>query len=96
MLVAFVCALLPASFGTQATEVRPSVSEAREAVTRAEDAVAQALAVGALWTTAQDALRDAQAALAAGDEAAAVEAARFAAAQAKLGIEQLAYPRFPQ
>ena len=48
----------------------------------------------ALWTTAQDALKQAEDALARQDYASAERLARLAAEQARLGIEQLGYPHF--
>jgi hypothetical protein len=62
---------------------------------RAQQLVQVAAEKRALWTTAQEALAEAQAALARGDYAAAVRASRVATEQARLGIEQLDYPRFP-
>lgn len=67
--------------------------QARAAVAQAEAAVQAAAERRALWTTAQDALRSAQEALARRDYAAAQQFARFAAEQARLGIQQLDYPR---
>lgn len=92
MVVAFACIAVPCL--GHATE--GSAAAARAEVIRAQEAVADAQARGALWTTARDALREAQAALQAGGHDAAVKAARFAAQQAQLGIDQLAYPRFPE
>jgi len=96
MLVAFAC--IVALFGSAciAAPEQTEADAAREEVAKAEQAVAAARATGALWTTARDALRDAQAALAAGNDEAAVQAARFAVQQAKLGLEQLGYPRYPE
>lgn len=93
MLVAFACGTLSSA---QPAEAAGHESDARTEVARAEEAVAAASARGALWTTARDALRDARAALAAGDFDTAARAARTATEQAKLGIEQLSYPRFPE
>ena len=58
------------------------------------DAVEAAAQKRALWTTAQDALKHAEEALARQDYAAAERLAQFAAEQARLGIEQLGYPHF--
>jgi hypothetical protein len=73
----------------------PGAEQARREVLRAQQAVQAAAEKRALWTTAQEALAEAEAALARGDYAAAVQAGRAAAEQAQLGIEQLDYPRFP-
>jgi hypothetical protein len=73
----------------------PSAGQARREVLRAQQAVQAAAEKRALWTTAHEALAEAEAALERGDYAAAVQAGRVAAEQAQLGIEQLDYPRFP-
>jgi hypothetical protein len=73
--------------GQRAEQARAAVAEARTAVEAAERQ-------RALWTTAQDALKDAERALTQKDYAAAEHLARFAAEQAELGIEQLRYPHF--
>jgi hypothetical protein len=67
---------------------------AQAAVARAASAVEAAARQRALWTTARDALRDAQAALARQDYVAAERLAEFAEQQARLGVEQLSYPPF--
>jgi len=96
MLVALACCawLWPAAMHAQQED--PGAALARAELAKAEEAVAAAWARQALWTTARDALRDAREALAAGDHAAAIRSARWAAEQAQLGIDQLAYPRFPE
>ena len=96
MLVALTCCGVLAPRPTGASDGGASAASARAAVAQAAKAVDEARAKRALWTTAEDALRDAEAALAAGDYDAAVKAARFAAGQAQLGIQQLSYPRFPE
>jgi hypothetical protein len=96
MLVAFTCATVLFESACIAAPGQGEADPAHDEVARAEEAVAAARAKGALWTTARDALRDAQAALAAGDNEAAVRAARFAVQQAGLGLEQLGYPRYPE
>jgi hypothetical protein len=64
----------------------------------AEAAVKAAAAKRALWTTAEDALREARSALAVGECERAARAAGVAAEQARLGIEQTRYPmlQFPR
>jgi ABC-type phosphate transport system ATPase subunit len=96
MLVAFACTTVLFAAACMAAPGQTGAESARDEVARAEEAVATARARGALWTTARDALRDAKASLAAGDNDAAVRAARFAAQQAMLGLEQLSYPRYPE
>jgi len=66
--------------------------DARAAIAEAEKAVAAARARNALWTTADEALRNARRALEGGDEGTAAEQARVAADQAALGIAQKQYP----
>ena len=73
------------------TECKPS----RTAVLDAEKAVAEAHARQALWITARDALERSRKAFASGDYAGAANAARFAREQARMGIEQSGYPKFP-
>jgi multidrug efflux pump subunit AcrA (membrane-fusion protein) len=67
---------------------------ARAAIDQAERAVQAARERGALWTTAEDALAQARAALSREDYAAAVSAAERATGQAQLGLEQTGYPDF--
>jgi hypothetical protein len=90
-IVAFACTAvlaLPAAHGGDAEQASAEVERAQQSVQAARER-------RALWTTAQDALAQAQAALERGDYAAALRAARFAAEQAQLGIVQSAAPRFP-
>lgn len=65
--------------------------DGRNAIADAEKAVAAAKAQNALWTSAEDALRQARRALQGGDAAAAIRHARFASEQAALGIAQKQY-----
>src|SRR5512145_2131785 len=92
-IVAFASAALLAVADVHAAG--PTAEQARSEVLRAQQAVQAAAEKRALWTTAQEALAEAEAALERGDYAAAVQAGRVAAEQAQLGIEQLDYPRFP-
>jgi hypothetical protein len=102
-IVAFACSALLAAASAHAGDASPGgagvsgpgAEQARREVLRAQQAVQAAADKRALWTTAQEALVEAEAALARGDHAAAVQASRVAAEQARLGIEQLDYPRFP-
>jgi len=92
-IVAFAWAALLATPAPRASAA--SAEQAREEVQRARLAVQAAVDQRALWTTAQEALAQAQAALDRGDYATAVRAARVAAEQAELGIAQRGAPRFP-
>jgi hypothetical protein len=92
-IVAFASAALLAA--ANAPAAGPSADQARSEVRRAQQAVQAAAEKQALWTTAQEALAEAKAALERGDYAAAVRAGRVATEQAQLGLEQLDYPRFP-
>lgn len=76
---------------TYASDVA-NAGDARIAIAYAERVVAAARAQNTLWTSAEDALRRAQRAMAGGDAAAALEHARFAAEQAQLGLGQKQYP----
>jgi hypothetical protein len=58
--------------------------------------VRQAWEQRALWTTAQEALEQARAAVASGDYAGAVRSAQLAIEQAQLGMAQSRYPRFTE
>ncbi len=80
--------MLPVTHASDAA----TAGDARIAVAHAERAVAAARAQNALWTSAEDALRRAERAMADGNVAAALECARFAAGQAQLGLEQKHYP----
>jgi hypothetical protein len=73
----------------------PLCGVARSSLAEAESAVATASARRALWSTAADALRDAQAAFVRGDYQATQRAARATIEQAHMGIAQTAYPKFP-
>jgi hypothetical protein len=71
-------------------------ADAADAVADAERAVASARKQDALWTSAEEAVRQARRALAGGDAAAAIKHAVFASEQARLGIGQKQYPPTPQ
>ncbi len=73
----------------------PLCSAARSSLAEAESAVTAAAARRALWSTAAEALRDAQGAFVQGDYPAAQRAAVTAIEQARMGIAQTAYPMFP-
>lgn len=66
--------------------------EAKAALAKAEADVKAASAKAALWTTADNALKAAQAAAKKGDSATVIKDARVASEQAALGMGQTAYP----
>lgn len=66
--------------------------EAQIALAWAESDVKSARAEGALWTTADDALKAAKEAAAKGDSAAVIKESKTASAHAKLGLEQKKLP----
>jgi hypothetical protein len=90
IIVAFALTLPVATPGWCA----PDGANAWAAVEEAERAVQAARERGALWTTAEEALAQARAALSRDDYGAAVSAAQHAAGQARLGLEQTGYPDF--
>lgn len=79
---------------TKAAEpAKPTLSaEAQAALSAAQADVKMARAKNALWTTADDALKAAEAAAAKGDSATVLAQSKRASSQVKLGIEQLDYP----
>jgi hypothetical protein len=77
-------------------ERRPACEAARAALVAAKAAVAEASRREALWTTAQSALQDAEAAFASGDYDAVARRAELAQQLAQLGIAQTRYPPIPK
>ena len=74
-------------------EAKAAVTDdAKQALSKAEADVKAAKAKGALWTTAEDALKKATEAADKGDSAAVVKNAKTASEHAQLGLEQLKYP----
>lgn len=67
-------------------------SEAQAALSAAQADVEAAKARNALWTTAADALKNAEAASTKGDSAMVLKQARLASEQARKGMAQLDYP----
>jgi len=97
---AFVAAfmLLPIAGHAAASCPESSLEQcktAERALQEAELAVRAAASKKALWTTADDALKQAKAAFTRADYAAAAAAAAEATEQARLGIAQSTYPPFP-
>lgn len=76
-----------------ATPAKPALSaEASAMLTKAEADVKMAKSKFALWSTAQKALENAQAAAKEGDSAKVLKEAAIASRQVQLGIAQLDYP----
>ena len=84
----------PGGAPTKSTEAaKPALSaDAQAALTAAQADVKDAKAKNALWTTAEDALKDAEAAAAKGDSAAVIKASTLARSQVSKGLAQLNYP----
>jgi hypothetical protein len=89
-LASFAVAAPPACSGERPREC----AAARTALIAAESAVREAARMKALWTTAQNALLEAQAAFGHADYDKAARAAAAAEEQAHLGIAQTRYPPF--
>ncbi|MEW6131712.1 MAG: hypothetical protein AB1591_00910 [Pseudomonadota bacterium] len=76
-----------------AKSAAPTISEsAKAALAAAQAAVKEAKAKNALWTTADSALKAAEAAAKKGDSVAVLSNAQKAQELAKLGIQQTTYP----
>ena len=84
----------PGSTPAKSAEVgKPSISaEAQTALKAAQADVKAAKTQNALWTTAEDALKEAEAAAEKGDSAAVIKASAFARSQVSKGLAQLNYP----
>jgi predicted lipoprotein len=95
-LLGILCALSLTilSTGRAQSAPEPGLVEAQAAVRQAEAAVQLARQHRALWTTAEQALTQAQEALSRREYAAALGAARRATTQARLGLEQTHYVDF--
>ena len=79
---------------TKAAEpAKPALSaEAQAALAAAQADVKAARAKNALWVTAENALKAAEAAAGTGDSATVLKQSKLASDQVKLGMEQLNYP----
>jgi len=101
--IALACATLLGISGcaemdkkADATPAKPVLSaEAKSALAAAQADVKAAQAKNALWTTAQDALKAAETAAAAGDSATVLKQSAIVQAHVKLGMAQLNYPPIP-
>ncbi len=94
--LALAAGLAPADDGFACPKDAPPRCEpARSGLVQAQSAVQAAAARKALWTTAADALHEAQGAFLHGDYESAQRAADIAIQHARLGIAQSAYPMFP-
>ena len=95
LLIAAVAGMLSLA-GCQSAPPAPAKpalnDEAQIALAWAESDVKTAQSQGALWTTAENALKAAKEAAAKGDSAAVVKNAKNASTFAKLGIEQKKLP----
>ncbi|MDA8108856.1 MAG: hypothetical protein M0015_09535 [Betaproteobacteria bacterium] len=90
-LVAMALAAALVLAGCQgATAVR--TTDPNEALAQAQADVKAAAAKDALWTSAQQALKEAEAAAKKGDSAAVLKYSEIASDQARLGLEQTRYP----
>lgn len=84
----------PGGAPTKSAEAaKPALSaEAQAALTAAQADVKAAKAKNALWTTAEDALKEAESAAEKGDSAAVIKASALASSQVSKGLAQLNYP----
>ena len=106
VLLALTSAVLLGLSGCAGTETKPadtapvaktsvktgSSAEAQAALSAAQAAVKDAKAKNALWTTADAALKAAEAAAAKGDSDTVIKEAKLASDHAKKGLAQLNYP----
>lgn len=106
VLLALTSAALLGLAGCAGTETKPADTapvakaaaktgisdEAQAALSAAQAAVKDAKAKNALWTTANDALKAAEAAAAKGDSDTVIKQSSLASDQAKKGLAQLNYP----
>lgn len=82
--------------GATVTPAKPTLSaEAKAALSAAQADVKAAKAKNALWTTAEEALKAAEAAAEAGDSATVLKQTETVRAHVKLGMDQLNYPPIP-
>lgn len=90
------CAEMDKKASGPATPAKPVLSDAAKAALATAQADAKAAqAKNALWTTAQDALKAAETAAAAGDSATVLKQTAIAQEHIKLGLGQLNYPPIP-
>lgn len=83
----------PRAETSSAEPAKPALTpEAQVALATAQADVKAARARNALWTTAESALKAAEAAAEKGDSATVLKQSALASNQAKLGMEQLNYP----
>ena len=86
------CATGPAPQAAAKPAAPALTAEAKSALAQAEADIKAAKAEYGLWTTAQDALKDAQEAAKKGDSTTVLREAKEASALAKLGLAQNKYP----
>lgn len=83
----------PAAAATPAAAAKAEISaEAKAALSSAQAAAKDAKAKNALWTTAENALKAAEAAAAKGDSDTVMKQAKLANDQVQKGLAQLSYP----
>lgn len=87
------CADMQTKATEKPAESKPTISaEARAELTAAQADVKEAKSKNALWTTAADALKAAEAAAEKGDSATVLSKAKLARDHVKKGLAQLDYP----
>lgn len=87
------CADMQTTQADKAAAAKPAISaEAQAALTAAQADVKNAKAKNALWTTADDALKDAEEAAAKGDSATVLKQSKLASDHVQKGLAQLNYP----
>ena len=90
------CAEMEKKAEAPAAPAKPVLSDAaKAALVAAQEDVKAAKAKNALWTTAEDALKAAETAAAAGDSATVMKQTAIVQAHVKLGMAQLNYPLVP-
>lgn len=83
----------PAAAATPAQPAKPEINaEAKAALASAQAAVKEAKAKNALWTTAENALKAAEAAAAKGDSDTVMKQAKIVNDHVQKGLAQLNYP----
>jgi hypothetical protein len=87
------CADMQTTQTDKAAAAKPAISaEAQAALTAAQADVKNAKAKNALWTTADDALKAAEAAAAKGDSDTVLKQSKLASDHVQKGLAQLNYP----
>jgi len=88
------CATQPETGSAAATATKGAISaDAQAALAKAQADVKMAKEKNALWTTAETAVKAAEAAAEKGDSETVIKQSKLASEHVKLGIAQLDYPR---